>query len=381
MNITRPYQICTKTIMDTSDPNIIFNDKGESDYYTNYVETILPNWNTDEKGYTELMREADKIKVDGKGRDFDCIIGLSGGLDSSYAVYVAKEIMGLRPLIFHVDAGWNTDRAVGNIEKLVNGLNLDLYTDVINWEEMKDLQVAFLKSQIADQDLPQDYAFFSGLYKFARKNKIKYILTGANFSTECCREPEEWGGFPGIDTKLVYDIHSRFGKRSLKTFPLVDILNYKIYYRYVLGMKVFKPLNFVPYIKKDVEKFLLEKYGWESFQHKHHESRFTRFYEDYWLPKKFGFEKRRAHFSSLILTNQMTRDEALERVSKPELSEDFLKKEFEYVADKLDLTKKELQDIFEGPNKTYKDYKNKMNIIRLGSKVMMKIGLEKRLFR
>jgi N-acetyl sugar amidotransferase len=298
--INRSYQICTKTIMDTSDPSIVFNEKGESDYYTNYIETILPNWNTDEKGCRELMHTAEKIKADGKSRDFDCIIGLSGGLDSSYVAYVAKEIMGLRPLLFHVDAGWNTDRAVGNIEKLCNGLGLDLYTEVINWEEMKDLQVAFLKSQIADQDMPQDYAFFSGLYKFAKKNKIKYVLTGGNYSTECCREPEEWGAFPGIDTLLVNDIHKKFGKRPLKTFPLVDILNYKIYYRYFLGMQVFKPLNLVPYIKKDAERLLNEKYGWEPFQHKHHESRFTRFYEDFWLPRKFGFEKRRAHFLSLI---------------------------------------------------------------------------------
>ena len=169
----KPYQICTKTIMDTSDPTIVFNEKGESDYYTNYIETILPNWHTDEKGYKELMLTAEKIKADGKNRDFDCIIGLSGGLDSSYVAYVAKEIMGLRPLLFHVDAGWNTDRAVGNIEKLCNGLGLDLYTEVINWEEMKDLQVAVFKSQIADQDMPQDYAFFSTLYKFAKKNNRK----------------------------------------------------------------------------------------------------------------------------------------------------------------------------------------------------------------
>lgn len=377
----RPYQICTKTIMDTTDPNIVFNEKGESDYYTNYIETILPNWHTDERGHAELMKEAEKIKKDGKNRDFDCIIGLSGGLDSSYAAYVAKEVMGLRPLIFHVDAGWNTDKAVGNIEKLVNGLNLDLFTEVINWEEMKDLQVAFLKSQIADQDLPQDYAFFSALYKFANKNKIKYVLTGGNYSTECCREPQEWGGFPGIDTMLVKDIHSKFGKRELKTFPLVDILQYKIYYRYVLGMKVFKPLNLVPYIKKDVEQFLFDKYGWESFQHKHHESRFTRFYEDFWLPRKFGFEKRKAHFSSLILTGQMTREEALDRVSRPELSEEFLQKEFDYVADKLDLSRAELQEIFKGPNKTFHDYKTKIKIIGAGAQVMQKLGLEKRLFR
>lgn len=377
----RPYQICTKTIMDTTDPNIVFNEKGESDYYVNYKQQIIPNWHTDERGSEELMREAEKIKKDGKNRDFDCIIGLSGGLDSSYVAYVAKEIMGLRPLLFHVDAGWNTDRAVGNIEKLVNGLGVDLYTEVINWEEMKDLQVAFLKAQISDQDMPQDIAFFSGLYKFAKKNKIKYVLTGGNYSTECCREPEEWGAYPGIDKTLIMDIHKKFGKRELKSFPIVDIMHYKIYYKYVLGMQVYKPLNSLPYIKKDVEKLLFEKFNWESFQHKHHESRFTRFFEDYWLPKKFGYEKRKAHFSSLILTGQMTRDEALERVSKPELSEEFLRKEFEYVAHKLNMSTDELQKIFEGENKTYHDYKNKRQLIGLGANTMRILGLEKRLFR
>ena len=377
----KKYRICSKTIMDTSDPNIVFNERGESDYYTNFISVIKPSWKTGEEGLKELLTISDKIKKDGKNREFDCIIGLSGGLDSSYTAYVAKEIMGLRPLLFHVDAGWNTDQAVSNIEKLCNGLGLDLYTDVINWEEMKDLQVAFLKSQIADQDLPQDYAFFSALYKFAKKNKIKYVLTGGNYSTECCREPEEWGGFPGIDTTLVKDIHSKFGRRELKTFPLVDILRYKLYYRYILGMKVFKPLNLVPYVKLDAEKILNDKFGWQPFQHKHHESRFTRFYEDYWLPRKFGFEKRRAHFSSLILTNQMTREEALERISKPELTEEFLQKEFDYVADKLDLTRIQLQEIFDGQNKTFHDYRSKIKLIKLGSLVMQKLGLEKRLFR
>ena len=381
MNTKRPYQICTKTIMDTSDPSIVFDENGISDYYTNFKKSIEPNWHTNKVGYDELMAEAEKIKKEGKNQDFDCIIGLSGGLDSSYALYVAKEIMGLRPLIFHVDAGWNTDKAVGNIEKLVNGLGLDLYTEVINWEEMKDLQVAFFKSQVADQDMPQDIAFFSGLYKFAKKNKIKYVLTGGNYSTECCREPEEWGAYPGIDKTLIMDIHSKFGKRELKSFPIVDIFSYKIYYKYVLGMKVFKPLNLVPYNKKEVEDLLFEKFGWEKFQHKHHESRFTRFYEDYWMPRKFGYEKRRAHFSSLILTGQMTRDEALDRISRPELDEKFLEKEFEYVAHKLDLTVAQLQEIFEGENTTFYDYKNKRTLIGFGSQLMRKLGLEKRLFR
>lgn len=378
---SKKYQICNNCIMDTTDPNIQFDEKGQCDYCKNYYQTMLPNWHTDDKGYKELMRIAEKIKKGRKNKDFDCIIGLSGGLDSSYAAYVAKEIMGIRPLIFHVDAGWNTDKAVGNIEKLVNGLDLDLYTEVINWEEMKDLQVAFLKSQISDQDLPQDYAFFSGLYKFARKNKINYVLTGSNLSTECCREPEEWGGYAGIDKTLVNDIHKRFGQRPLKTFPLVDILVYKIYYKYALGMQVFKPLDLVPYVKKDVEELLEKRFGWQKFQHKHHESRFTRFYEDYWLPRKFGYDKRRAHFSSLILTGQLSREEAIDRISRPELDEQTLKQEFEYVANKLDLTVNELQAIFEGENKTFRDYKNKKFIISLGTKVMRVLGLEKRLFR
>lgn len=375
------YRICSNCIMDTSDPNITFDDRGWCDYCNNFHERIFPNWHPDERGKLELMSVAARIKKEGEGKDFDCIIGLSGGPDSSYTVYVAKEIMGLRPLLFHVDAGWNTQQAVSNIEKLVDGLDLDLYTEVINWEEMKDLQVAYFKSQIANIDDPQDIAFFSTLYKFARKYKIKYVLTGANYSTECCREPEEWGAYPGIDKTLVKDIHRRFGKVPIETFPIVDVFTYKIFFKYFLGMQVVKPLNYIPYIKKEAEDFLEKQYGWKRFQHKHHESRFTRFYEDYWMPKKFGYEKRRAHFSSLILTNQMTREQALERISKPEMSEEFLKQEFEYVSNKLGLTVEELQKVFEGENKTFHDYRNKRFLIGFGANVMKILGLEKRLFR
>ncbi|AJQ48565.1 MULTISPECIES: N-acetyl sugar amidotransferase [Pseudomonas] len=375
------YKICTRCIMDTSDPNIRFDQQGVCEYCANFNSEIKPNWDTGARGQSELMALAEKIKEHGKGKDFDCIIGLSGGLDSSYAAYIAKTVMGLRPLLFHVDAGWNTDQAVGNIERLVDGLGLDLYTDVINWEEMKDLQVAFLRSQISDQDLPQDAAFFSSLYKFARQHKIKYVLTGANYSTECCREPEEWGGYPGIDKTLFGDIHGQFGKRALKSFPLVDIMTYKIYYQRILGMQIVKPLNLVPYVKADAEATLERLFGWKRFKHKHHESRFTRFYEDYWMPRKFGYEKRRAHFSSLIMTGQLTREAALERIAKPEMDENFLKSEFEYVAHKLDLTVPELQGIFEGQNKTFRDYKNKRFLIGIGARVLSAIGLERRLFR
>ena len=375
------YKMCSNCIMDISDPRISFDSEGVCDYCNNFNTSIKPSWDTGKKGKLELLKLADRVKKEGSGKDFDCIIGLSGGLDSSYAAYVAVEKMGLKPLLFHVDAGWNTDQAVGNIEKLVDGLNLDLYTEVINWQEMKDLQLAFLKSGIPDQDFPQDTAFFSALYKFARKNKIKYVITGANYSTECCREPEEWGAYPGIDKILFTDIHKKFGKRKLTSFPVVDIFVYKIIYQRLLGMKVIKPLNLVPYIKKDAEKELNDLFGWQSFKHKHHESRFTRFYEDYWLPRKFGFHKRRAHFSSLIMTGQMTRNEALERISQPEMDEHFLAQEFEYIANKLDLTIDELQSIFESENKTFHDYKNKRRLIGLGANALRIMGLEKRLFR
>lgn len=376
------YRICSNCIMDTSDPNIFFDDEGQCHYCKNFHATIKPNWNTDDAGKQKLLRTAQTIREAGEGSDFDCIIGLSGGLDSSYAAYVATEIMGLRPLLFHVDAGWNTDQAVSNIEKLVDGLGLDLYTDVVNWNAVKRMQVAFLRSGIPDQDLVQDAAFFSGLYKFARQYKIKHIITGSNYSTECCREPEEWGGYLGIDRTLFAAIWRKCGDgRPNNEFPLVDILVYKLWYQKALGMKVHHPLNMVSYVKKDAEDELERRFGWQRFQHKHHESRFTRFYEDYWLPRRFGFEKRRAHFSSLIMTGQMTRDEALDRISRPEMGEQFLKQEFEYVAHKLDLTTDELQDLFEMPKKTYRNYRNKRWLIGMGASAMRRLGLEKRYFK
>lgn len=367
--------------MDTTDSSIAFDAQGVCVYCKNFRTTILPNWHTDQRGKQALMQTVAKIKAEGEGKPFDCIIGLSGGLDSSYLTYIAKEKLGLRPLLFHVDAGWNTDQAVGNIEKLVDGLGLELFTEVINWEEIKDLQVALLRSQIPHLDIAQDTAFFSTLYKFARENKIKYVLTGGNYSTECCREPEEWGAYPGIDKTLILDIHKKFGTAPLETFPIIDVFTSKIYYKYILGMQVFKPLDLIPYIKKDAEDTLERKFGWKKFQHKHHESRFTRFFEDYWLPRKFGFDRRKAHFSSLIMTGQMTREGALARMEMPELDEHFLAREFEYVAHKLDLTVAELRAIFNGENKSSYDYKSKRGLIEFGARMMVILGLEKRLYK
>jgi N-acetyl sugar amidotransferase len=375
------YQICSNCIMDTTDPDITFDERGWCDYCRNYYENILPNWHPNETGEKMLAPIIDKIKKDGKGRDHDCLIGISGGVDSSYVAYLAKENYGLRPLVFHVDGGWNSEVSANNIHRIIDGLGLDLYTEVIEWTEMKDLQLAFFKAQVANIDTPQDLCFFSSLYNFAAKNKYKYILTGGNYSTECVREPLEWGAYYQTDMRFVNDIHRRFGTLPLKTFPTADIFKYKLYYRYIKGVKVVRLLDYVPYIKEDAIRLLTDRFGWQKYAQKHHESRFTRFVECFWLPKKFGYERRKAHFSSLILTNQMTRDEALERIATPEISEKEMMDDFEYVAKKLDLTSVQLQELFDGENKSFREYKNNLFLINLGTKVMQSIGVEKRVIR
>jgi N-acetyl sugar amidotransferase len=366
--------------MDTTDPKITFDEKGECDYCRNYKKNILPTWHPDDQGWRDLEPIINKIKEDGKKKDHDCLIGLSGGVDSSYVAYVAKEKFGLRPMLFHVDAGWNSQEAVNNIEKLVDGLGLDLYTEVINWEEMKDLQLAFFKAQVPHIDTPQDHAFFAALYNYAAKNGHKYILTGANYSTECVREPLEWH-YHASDLRQLKDIHKKFGTRPLKTFPMSDIFTYKLYYRFIKGVRVVKPLNYISYIKDEAMKELSDKFGWQTYAHKHYESRFTRFYEGYWLPTKFGYQKHRAHYSSLILTGQMTRDEALEKISKPAYDEKTIALDFEYIAKKLEISVEELQLLLKGENKTYRDYKSRMPLINLGTKFLTMVGIQRAIIR
>jgi N-acetyl sugar amidotransferase len=366
--------------MDTSDSNISFDERGWCDYCINYYQNILPNWHPNETGARVLQKQIDRIKREGQGKSHDCLIGISGGVDSSYVTYLAVEKFGLRPLLFHVDAGWNSQQAVHNIERLVDGLNLDLHTEVIDWREMQDLQLAFFKAQVPHVDTPQDHAFFASLYNFGAKHGMKYILTGANYSTECVREPLEWH-YHASDLRQLEDIHRLHGARPLKTFPRADILKYKVYYRFIKGVQVVKPLNHVPFQKEAAMQELVDRFGWQRYAHKHYESRFTRFYEGYWLPTKFGYDKRRAHFSSLVLTEQMTRDEALARISKPAYDEATIAQDFEYVATKLDLTVDEFRALLAGPNKTFRDYKHRMGVFELGTKVLRAAGVQRAIIR
>lgn len=361
--------------MDTTDALITFDEKGVCDHCTTYYNHTLPNWHTDERGRAELDQMIEQVKAEGKEKDFDCIIGMSGGIDSSYLVHIAAVELGLRPLVFHVDAGWNSQIAVNNIEKLIDGLNLDLYTEVIDWEEMKDLQRAFFKSGVSHIDTPQDHSFFATMYKFAQEYGVKYILTGANLSTECIRNPVEWMYYQS-DSRQLRDIHATFGTRPLNNFPTTSILWHKIVLPYIKGIKVLRPLNFVPYVKEDAKRLLMDTYGWQPYPQKHFESRFTRFYESYWLPERFGYDVRKVQYSSLIVTGQMTRDDALAQLQEPSFNRETIHQDIEFVANKLDVTVEELNSYMDLPKRTYRDFKSQRQIYDMGAKAMRALGLE-----
>lgn len=379
MKMQRKYQQCTNCVMDTTDSQIRFDEKGVCDWCNDYYSNILPSWENIKKDQDAVQKVAERIKKAGKGKKYDCIIGLSGGVDSSYLCYIAKEIMGLRPLIYVVDTGWNLKIADENIDKIVSALDLDKYTEKVNWDEMKDLQVAFLKSQVPYQDFPQDHAIFAGLYNFAVKNKIKYVLTGANNATECIRPPMEWVYIN--DLKFMRDVHKRFGKRPLKTFPTCGMVKYRIVYPLLYGMKRVAPLNMVEYNKDKVKEFLHDRFDWTPYDNKHYEDIFTRFYEGYYLPKKFGYDKRKTYLSNLILTGELTREDALRDLQKAPYSEELAREDMRYIAEKLDMTVKEFEEMMNGENKTFADYKNSYGFIQFGTWVLRILGIEKKQFR
>lgn len=372
---TRDYQVCTNCVMDTTDSEITFDENGVCDHCRSFYEKTLPNWHPDETGRAELDVIVERIKADGKGKDFDCIIGMSGGIDSSYLTYLAKEELGLRPLVFHVDAGWNSQIAVNNIERIIDGLGLDLFTEVIDWPEIRDLQLAFFKSGVPHIDVPQDHAFFATMYKFAEQHNVKYILTGANLSTECIRNPLEWMYYQS-DSVQLRDIHGQFGTIPLRKYPVTSILWHKIWLPYVRGIKVIRPLNSLPYIKQDAMALLESRFGWQPYPQKHFESRFTRFYESFWLPERFGYDVRKVQFSSLIVTGQMERADALDRLGQPSYDKNTINHDIEYVAAKLDITAEELMSYMALPRKTYRDYASQRQIYDLGAKVAKGLGLE-----
>lgn len=370
------YRQCNRCVMDTTDSRIEFNNEGLCSNCISFYRDIMPNWDKDmldEIKFTELVAQ---IKNKGQGNKYDCVIGLSGGLDSSYLLHIAVTKFNLRPLVFHVDGGWNTEVAVRNINSLVTGLGLELITDVINWKEMRSLQLAFFRSGVPHIDLPQDHAFIASLYKFALENNIKYIVNGSNYSTEGIRNPINWGWF-GTDLKQIHDIHSQYGELTLKKYPLSGILNHKFYLRYIKGIKVVTPLNYVKYIKKDAEQELFDTYGWLPYPQKHFESRFTKFFEGHWLPTRFGFDTRKPQFSSLIVSGQMKRVDAIERLKNPAYPLDEVEKDYDFIASKLRITVDELKKYHSIPIKSFRDYKNQEFLFTFGSRLTRLLGIDK----
>ena len=372
--------VCTNCVMDATDSAIIFDEKGVCDHCNDFEQNVKPDWHTDERGRSQLAAIIDQVRVAGKGHDFDCILGLSGGLDSSYMLHLLVKEFGLRPLVFHVDGGWNSDLAVNNIQMLVEKLELDLFTEVIDWEDMRDFQLAFFKSGVSQIDIPQDHAFVATLYKFANKYGVKHIMNGGNISTECVRNPLEWLYY-GTDMWLINDIRKQFCTRPLTNYPFSSILFHKFYLRYIKQIKVVRPLNYMPYSKELAINTLRDEYGWRAYPQKHFESRFTKFFEGYWMPTRFGYDTRKVQFSSLILTGQMTRDDALEKLKVPAYDPDTIDDEIAYISKKLGISVDELRHYHTMPLKTYKDYRNQEALFSIGAKVLRAVGVERSIKR
>ena len=353
--VNAQYQICVRCVMDTSDPDIRFDEHGVCSHCHYFDEFVQPLWHPDESGRRQLEQIVETIKTERAGFEYDCIIGLSGGIDSSYLAYLVREL-GLRPLVVHIDTGWNSELAVQNIEAIVKKLGYDLYTHVVDWEEMRALQLAFFRAGVANQDTPQDHAIFAGLYRFAVQNKIRYVFSGSNYATESIL-PNSWG-YSAMDARHIKGIYKRHGEgKKLKTFPFVSFFQYHFYYPYWKRMTVVRPLNFLPYNKELAISTLESELGWKYYGGKHYESRFTKFFQGYYLPVRFGYDKRRAHMASLIHAGQCTREEALEALAEPSYKPDEIEEDIEYIIKKLRITRQVWdEEIMGAPLRTHLDY-------------------------
>ena len=342
--------------MDTTDPEITFDEKGICNHCLKYDERVknelycrMPD------GKQKLERLVKRMQESGRDKEYDCIIGVSGGTDSTMVAYLTKQL-GLRPLAVHVDNGWNTELAVSNIEKTLKTLGIDLLTVVLDWKEFKDLQISFLKASVANCEIPTDHAILATLYRTAAHKGVRYILSGSNLVTEGII-PESWG-YDAKDLRHLMAVHEKFGTAELKRFPTLSFFDW-INYVVVKGIKFVPILNYIEYEKKEAQRMLGEKIGWKDYGIKHGESVYTRFFQNYILPKKFGFDKRRAHLSTLICSGQITREGALEEMRRPPYaSEKEAREEKEYVASKLGLSEGEFEKILALPVKAYKDYPN-----------------------
>jgi N-acetyl sugar amidotransferase len=341
--------------MDTTDLDIKFFGKLGCNHCAEMRSTLGISWFMDHAGEPKLNAIIEKIKNEGKGREYDSILGLSGGIDSAYVALKAFD-WGLRPLVVHVDGGWNSELAVRNIQSILDYTGWELYTQVINWKEMQDLQLAYFKSGIANLDVPQDHAFFSSLYKFAAEHKIKYVLNGGNTSTEGIF-PKSWHG-AAMDGTNLRAIQKTFGTMKMKNFPVTTFLRYYFYYPIFKGIRPIRPLNFIPYKKEDATEELVQRIGYVPYARKHGESVFTKFFQDYFLLERFGIDKRLPHFSSLIVSGQLSRAEALGLLNKPNYEKMELNRDINYLCRKLRINLDEFEQLLNGPLRYSQEFDN-----------------------
>jgi len=349
--------------MDTTDPLITFDNQGFCSHCHYFVNTRLPVWKPTAEGKKILDEEVHRIKKKRKGFEYDLMIGLSGGVDSSYLAYFLMKEYDLRILAVHVDTGWNTELAVSNVENIVKHLNLDLYTYVVDWEEMSDLQLSFLKAGVVNQDTPQDHAIFAAVYKIASKFSIHDFFVGYNLQTESIL-PKSWQGLSAMDPIQLKAISKRFGTKKLKRFPLLGLLMGHLYYPRIYKIDKFPVLNYLPYNKTDAKQTIIKELGWQDYGVKHGESKFTKIFQSYILPKKCGFDKRRAHLSSLILAKEISREDALEQIKESVYPDKrVLNNELNYLAKKLYISRKELDQLIESPCRHYSEYPHAQDLL------------------
>lgn len=363
----REGRTCSRCVIDDAIPSVVFNDQGVCNYCTDALERMPTEWFRGKKGLQRLNILVEQLKSTGKDQPYDAMIGLSGGIDSSYLAHVLRAEYDLRLLAVHVDGGWNTEAAVRNIELLVRALDIDLHTYVVDWEEMRDLQLSFLKSSVLNQDIPQDHAFFSTLYRTARAFNIHHFLSGVNFSSECVML-SNWG-YPAMDGRHLRAIHKRFGQIPLNTFPVMGVFEYLWITRVRKQLTIHKPLNYLDYDKNHAKRFLMERYGYKDYGGKHSESRFTKFYQDIYLPERYEFDKRRLHLSSQIVAGQVTRGEALEELSQPLITSDQARHELKFIAKKLQIPTDELRALITQAPVSHESYPNSRGIYRTGAMV------------
>lgn len=376
----RKYQICNCCVMDTTDEDIVFDENGICQRCNDYKERILPQWNHGKGHEEELNTLINEIKKSGEGKEYDCILGLSGGLDSCYMLHLAVTQWGLRPFVFHINAGWNLPVAESNIRKITDKLGVELHIEKMDWDEMRELQLAWFRTGLSSLDVPQDHAFIALVDRYSRELGVKYILNGYNIATEIVADPASWekGGGPTGDSVFMKDVIRKYCNIPIKKYTFTNGFKHKFFIPYVLGVKTVTPLNYVPFTKAEMVDTLVQEYGYEPYRQKHFEDLLTKFLAGWWLPKRFGYDIRKAQLSSLVVTGQMSREEALKILEQPPLTDEEGEEIFSEVARKLEITEAELMEFFKLPECT-EHFKSQRWMYNAGIRLYELLGLEKRI--